>query len=162
MSGASTPTFHPNSAMGPPPMMGGPYSKLREPYPAWANDSIPLSKEEIEDVFIDLANKVSRAIDAGRERHSNGDRRLSRWSRQGRAAGILLTGQTALASQPDRQSRYSAPALPPSQSLWRHSAVVEPRYMPRLGTDKLFPILLFPAHSLDSSATTCATCTTTS
>jgi hypothetical protein len=36
----------------------GPYSKLREPYPAWANESIPLSKEEIEDVFIDLANKV--------------------------------------------------------------------------------------------------------
>lgn len=36
----------------------GPYSKLREPYPAWANENIPLSKEEIEDVFIDLANKV--------------------------------------------------------------------------------------------------------
>ena len=60
MSGSSTPTHHPgmmgvNQAGG---NNAGPYSKLREPYPAWANDSIPLSKEEIEDVFIDLANKV--------------------------------------------------------------------------------------------------------
>ena len=32
--------------------------RQREPYPAWAVDkNIPLSKEEIEDIFIDLANK---------------------------------------------------------------------------------------------------------
>ncbi|CAO1613249.1 unnamed protein product [Sympodiomycopsis kandeliae] len=37
---------------------GGPGYRQREPYPAWtAEHQIPLSKEEIEDIFIDLANK---------------------------------------------------------------------------------------------------------
>ena len=37
---------------------GAPAPGVREPYPAWsAERSIPLSKEEIEDVFLDLANK---------------------------------------------------------------------------------------------------------
>ena len=36
---------------------GGGY-RQREPYPAWtAEHNIPLAKEEIEDIFIDLANK---------------------------------------------------------------------------------------------------------
>ena len=36
----------------------GPGVRQREPYPAWTVDKqIPLSKEEIEDIFIDLANK---------------------------------------------------------------------------------------------------------
>jgi 1,3-beta-glucan synthase len=54
-SGAASPTFtdYESSAQH-----SGPYSRLREPYPAWSNEQqIPLSKEEIEDVFIDLANK---------------------------------------------------------------------------------------------------------
>jgi 1,3-beta-glucan synthase len=63
-SGSSTPTFINNQAGGAGgngnSNNAGPYSKLREPYPAWANESIPLSKEEIEDVFIDLANKVGQ------------------------------------------------------------------------------------------------------
>lgn len=37
---------------------GHAYSRLREPYPAWTADrAIPLSKEEIEDIFVDLTNK---------------------------------------------------------------------------------------------------------
>jgi 1,3-beta-glucan synthase len=44
-----------------------PYSRLREAYPAWSSDSqIPLSKEEIEDVFIDLANKFGFQRDSMR------------------------------------------------------------------------------------------------
>ncbi|PWN29726.1 hypothetical protein BDZ90DRAFT_237278 [Jaminaea rosea] len=52
-SGMSSPhTDYPGTAGG-----GGGY-RQREPYPAWTADhQIPLSKEEIEDIFIDLANK---------------------------------------------------------------------------------------------------------
>jgi 1,3-beta-glucan synthase len=40
---------------------------VREPYPAWsAERSIPLSKEEIEDVFLDLANKFGFQRDSMR------------------------------------------------------------------------------------------------
>lgn len=47
-SRASTPTFEGSNAGHRP----------RDPYPAWTVDAnIPLSKEEIEDVLIDLANK---------------------------------------------------------------------------------------------------------
>lgn len=63
-SGAESPTFtdYESSAQH-----GGPYSRLREPYPAWSNESrIPLSKEEIEDVFIDLANKFGFQRDSMR------------------------------------------------------------------------------------------------
>jgi 1,3-beta-glucan synthase len=45
----STPTFTEGSKEG---------HRAREPYPAWTQEAnIPLSKEEIEDVLIDLANK---------------------------------------------------------------------------------------------------------
>lgn len=48
-SRASTPTFTEGSKEG---------HRSREPYPAWTQEAnIPLSKEEIEDVLIDLANK---------------------------------------------------------------------------------------------------------
>lgn len=48
-SRASTPTFTEGSKEG---------HRVREPYPAWTQEAnIPLSKEEIEDVLIDLANK---------------------------------------------------------------------------------------------------------
>ncbi|GAA5921599.1 hypothetical protein JCM1841_000147 [Sporobolomyces salmonicolor] len=51
---------------------GGPYSRLREPYPAWSNESqIPLSKEEIEDVFIDLANKFGFQRDSMRNMYDH-------------------------------------------------------------------------------------------
>ncbi|GAA5831103.1 hypothetical protein JCM11251_005144 [Rhodosporidiobolus azoricus] len=50
----------------------GPYSRLREPYPAWSNESqIPLSKEEIEDVFIDLANKFGFQRDSMRNMYDH-------------------------------------------------------------------------------------------
>ena len=54
-SGADSPNFTDYESSS---AHGAPYSRLREPYPAWSNEQqIPLSKEEIEDVFIDLANK---------------------------------------------------------------------------------------------------------
>lgn len=50
----------------------GPYSRLREPYPAWSNEQqIPLSKEEIEDVFIDLANKFGFQRDSMRNMYDH-------------------------------------------------------------------------------------------
>ena len=46
---------------------GAPAPGVREPYPAWsAERSIPLSKEEIEDVFLDLANKFGFQRDSMR------------------------------------------------------------------------------------------------
>ncbi|POW11202.1 hypothetical protein PSTT_05486 [Puccinia striiformis] len=68
ISGSSTPTAYdsygyPSGASTGP----DPYSRLREAYPAWSSDSqIPLSKEEIEDVFIDLANKFGFQRDSMR------------------------------------------------------------------------------------------------
>ena len=47
ISESSTPTF----------VDAGPHG-LREPYPAWSSERrIPLSKEEIEDIFLDLTQK---------------------------------------------------------------------------------------------------------
>ncbi|WRT68817.1 1,3-beta-glucan synthase component FKS1 [Kwoniella shivajii] len=57
-SRASTPTFTEGSRDGHRP---------REPYPAWTQEAnIPLSKEEIEDVLIDLANKFGFQKDSSR------------------------------------------------------------------------------------------------
>ncbi|GJN87989.1 hypothetical protein Rhopal_000944-T1 [Rhodotorula paludigena] len=52
---------------------GGPsYARMREPYPAWSNEAdIPLSKEEIEDVFIDLANKFGFQRDSMRNMYDH-------------------------------------------------------------------------------------------
>ncbi|GAA6035088.1 hypothetical protein JCM8097_002178 [Rhodosporidiobolus ruineniae] len=51
---------------------GGPYTRMREPYPAWSNETqIPLSKEEIEDVFIDLANKFGFQRDSMRNMYDH-------------------------------------------------------------------------------------------
>jgi 1,3-beta-glucan synthase len=51
---------------------GGAFTRLREPYPAWSNESqIPLSKEEIEDVFIDLANKFGFQRDSMRNMYDH-------------------------------------------------------------------------------------------
>lgn len=48
------------------------YSRLREPYPAWtAEAQIPLSKEEIEDVFIDLTNKFGFQRDSMRNQYDH-------------------------------------------------------------------------------------------
>lgn len=56
-SRASTPTFEGSNAGHRP----------RDPYPAWTVDAnIPLSKEEIEDVLIDLANKFGFQKDSSR------------------------------------------------------------------------------------------------
>ncbi|KIJ38033.1 glycosyltransferase family 48 protein, partial [Sphaerobolus stellatus SS14] len=42
-------------------------ARLREPYPAWSNDrQIPLSKEEIEDIFLDLTQKFGFQKDSMR------------------------------------------------------------------------------------------------
>ncbi|KIJ53707.1 glycosyltransferase family 48 protein [Sphaerobolus stellatus SS14] len=56
---ASTQTF--------PSEYTGAYSKPVEPYPAWSNDrQIPLSKEEIEDIFLDLTQKFGFQRDSMR------------------------------------------------------------------------------------------------
>ena len=63
-SGTSTPSFVDFTSL--------PYSRLREPYPAWSADAqIPLSKEEIEDVFIDLANKFGFQRDSMRNMYDH-------------------------------------------------------------------------------------------
>ncbi|XXH01182.1 hypothetical protein Hte_007536 [Hypoxylon texense] len=65
-SGASTPNF------------GMDYGNLpngqrsREPYPAWTSDAqIPLSKEEVEDIFLDLTNKFGFQRDSMRNMYDH-------------------------------------------------------------------------------------------
>lgn len=59
-SGASTPIYGLDYANALPP-------SAREPYPAWsAENQVPLSKEEIEDIFIDLTNKFGFQRDSMR------------------------------------------------------------------------------------------------
>jgi 1,3-beta-glucan synthase len=62
MSESSTPTFVDYN---------GP-AGAREAYPAWsAEQNIPLSKEEIEDIFLDLAQKFGFQQDSMRNMVSN-------------------------------------------------------------------------------------------
>ncbi|RYP59602.1 hypothetical protein DL771_010835 [Monosporascus sp. 5C6A] len=65
-SGASTPNYgmdYGNAAFT---------AKSREPYPAWTSDAqIPLSKEEIEDIFVDLANKFGFQRDSMRNMYDH-------------------------------------------------------------------------------------------
>ncbi|ANB11391.1 1,3-beta-D-glucan synthase [Sugiyamaella lignohabitans] len=62
-SGASTPIYGLDYGSG----MADMQQRSREPYPAWtADNQIPLSKEEIEDVFIDLTNKFGFQRDSMR------------------------------------------------------------------------------------------------
>jgi 1,3-beta-glucan synthase len=64
-SGTSTPSV--NDFQLPPQ-----YLRLREPYPSWASDNqAPLSKEEIEDIFIDLANKFGFQRDSMRNMYDH-------------------------------------------------------------------------------------------
>ena len=66
-SGASTPTLSQHDGYG-----NSAYTRLREPYPAWTQESqIPLSKEEIEDVFVDLANKFGFQRDSMRNMYDH-------------------------------------------------------------------------------------------
>jgi 1,3-beta-glucan synthase len=66
-SGASTPVYgmdYPNA------LPAGQRSK--EPYPAWTSENqIPLSKEEIEDIFIDLVNKFGFQRDSMRNMYDH-------------------------------------------------------------------------------------------
>lgn len=58
-SGASTPVYGMEYGAG--------FQKSKEPYPAWIPENqIPISKEEIEDIFIDLANKFGFQRDSMR------------------------------------------------------------------------------------------------
>ncbi|TIA88513.1 hypothetical protein E3P99_02546 [Wallemia hederae] len=65
-SGTSTPSY-----------LGGQQSSLREqrprePYPSWTvENQIPMSKEEIEDVFIDLTNKFGFQRDSSRNQYDH-------------------------------------------------------------------------------------------
>lgn len=66
-SGTSTPIYgldYPNALP--------PGQRSREPYPAWTTENqIPLSKEEIEDIFIDLANKFGFQRDSMRNMYDH-------------------------------------------------------------------------------------------
>lgn len=56
LSESATPTFTDYGASG-----------TREPYPAWSSDrQIPLSKEEIDDIFLDLKQKFGFQADSMR------------------------------------------------------------------------------------------------
>lgn len=65
-SGNSTPSY-----------LGGQQSSIREqrprePYPSWTvENQIPMSKEEIEDVFIDLTNKFGFQRDSSRNQYDH-------------------------------------------------------------------------------------------
>jgi 1,3-beta-glucan synthase len=84
-SGSSTPS------VADYPQLPAQYIRLREPYPAWSADAqIPLSKEEIEDVFIDLANKFGFQRDSMRNMYDHLMIQLdSRASRMSPAQALL-------------------------------------------------------------------------
>lgn len=66
-SGASTPIYGLDNQNGIPPI-----SASREPYPAWTSaNQIPITKEEIEDIFIDLANKFGFQRDSMRNMYDH-------------------------------------------------------------------------------------------
>lgn len=61
ISESSTPTFIDHNGVS-----------VREPYPAWSSErQIPLSKEEIEDIFLDLTQKFGFQRDSMRNMVSN-------------------------------------------------------------------------------------------
>ncbi|KAI5854481.1 glycosyltransferase family 48 protein [Durotheca rogersii] len=65
-SGASTPNYGMDYGNMPNTQ------RSREPYPAWTSDAqIPLSKEEIEDIFLDLANKFGFQRDSMRNMYDH-------------------------------------------------------------------------------------------
>lgn len=66
-SGASTPIYGMDYGNALPAGQ-----RSREPYPAWASDAqIPVSKEEIEDIFIDLVNKFGFQRDSMRNMYDH-------------------------------------------------------------------------------------------
>jgi 1,3-beta-glucan synthase len=66
-SGASTPVYGMDYTNALPAGQ-----RSREPYPAWTSDAqIPLSKEEIEDIFIDLVNKFGFQRDSMRNMYDH-------------------------------------------------------------------------------------------
>lgn len=66
-SGASTPNYGMDYGNVLPPGQ-----RSREPYPAWTSDAqIPLSKEEIEDIFLDLAGKFGFQRDSMRNMYDH-------------------------------------------------------------------------------------------
>ncbi|KAI1435879.1 1,3-beta-glucan synthase component FKS1 [Xylaria sp. CBS 124048] len=66
-SGASTPNYGMDYGAAIPND-----NRSREPYPAWTSDAqIPLSKEEVEDIFLDLANKFGFQRDSMRNMYDH-------------------------------------------------------------------------------------------
>ena len=66
-SGASTPIYGTEYGNALPPGQ-----RSREPYPAWTSDAqIPLSKEEVEDIFVDLVNKFGFQRDSMRNMYDH-------------------------------------------------------------------------------------------
>ncbi|KAI0023921.1 family 48 glycosyltransferase [Xylariomycetidae sp. FL0641] len=66
-SGASTPNYGMDYGNALPSGQ-----RSREPYPAWTSDAqIPLSKEEVEDIFMDLANKFGFQRDSMRNMYDH-------------------------------------------------------------------------------------------
>jgi 1,3-beta-glucan synthase len=66
-SGASTPNYGMDYGNMPPNVQ-----RSREPYPAWTSDAqIPLSKEEVEDIFVDLTSKFGFQRDSMRNMYDH-------------------------------------------------------------------------------------------
>lgn len=74
-SAVGTSTYSPTvtaTGYGPGPFSDPQPLRQREPYPAWTEDhDIPLSKEEIEDIFINLANKFGFQRDSMRNMYDH-------------------------------------------------------------------------------------------
>ncbi|OJJ82858.1 uncharacterized protein ASPGLDRAFT_36969 [Aspergillus glaucus CBS 516.65] len=66
-SGASTPVYGMDYGNALPPGQ-----RSREPYPAWSSDAqVPVSKEEVEDIFLDLVNKFGFQRDSMRNMYDH-------------------------------------------------------------------------------------------
>ncbi|KAK0540207.1 1,3-beta-D-glucan synthase [Tilletia horrida] len=89
--GAPGPGYAPSGISSPYTDMPAGGYRQREPYPAWtAEHNIPLSKEEIEDIFIDLANKFGFQRDSMRNMYDHLMIQLdSRSSRMSPAQALL-------------------------------------------------------------------------
>ncbi|KAK0567105.1 1,3-beta-D-glucan synthase [Tilletia horrida] len=90
-AGGPGPGYAPSGISSPYTDMPAGGYRQREPYPAWtAEHNIPLSKEEIEDIFIDLANKFGFQRDSMRNMYDHLMIQLdSRSSRMSPAQALL-------------------------------------------------------------------------
>ncbi|KAH8915230.1 glycosyltransferase family 48 protein [Atractiella rhizophila] len=75
------------SVLSTPSMAAGdPFARLREPYPNWTGEGVPVTKEDVEDVFVDLTGKFGFQKDSMRNMYDHFmhllDSRASRMSQE--------------------------------------------------------------------------------